>query len=148
MLPKEPFLLFVVLVAVLGCSDGNPKTYEVKGSIRFPDGMPLSEGMIEFEALDFERPIMATSLIDANGMFELGTFSADDGAVEGRHRAIISSNHEIGTGAERPGLLEPSKLHPRFSDYKTSKLEFVVEPGANDFTIQVEYAPKGRRPRS
>lgn len=144
---KDPLLLFVVLVAALGCSDGNPKTYEVKGSIRFPDGMPLSEGTIEFESLDFERPIMATSLIDANGMFELGTFAADDGAIEGRHRAIITANHEIGTGAERPGLLEPSKLHPRFSDYNTSKLEFVVEAGENEFTIPVEYAPKGRRSR-
>ncbi|MCA9122234.1 MAG: hypothetical protein H6822_21305 [Planctomycetaceae bacterium] len=132
----------------LGCSDGNPTTYEVRGSIRFPDGMPLTEGMIEFEALDQEMPIMATSEIDENGMFELGTFALDDGAVAGRHRAVIISSHEIGTGAERPGLIEPSKLHPRFSNYGTSGLEFEVKPGKNEFTIPVEYAPKPRGSRS
>ena len=135
----------LLLVAMLGCSNGNPKTYDVRGAVRFPDGLPLTKGTIEFESLDREIPLTARSEIAEDGTFELGTFSMDDGAVEGRHRVVVVSNHEIGTGAERPGELEPPKLHPRFADYKTSCLEFAVQPGKNDFTVPVEYAPRGRQ---
>ncbi|MBC8353686.1 MAG: hypothetical protein H8E66_16940 [Planctomycetes bacterium] len=135
----------LLLLAAMGCSNGNPKTYEVTGVIRFPDGIPLTEGTIEFEAIDHENPIMATSEIDENGVFELGTFDVDDGAVVGKHRVVVVSSHEIGTGAERPGLIEQSKLHPRFADFKTSGLVFEVKPEKNELKIPVEYAQTGRR---
>ena len=136
--------LFVLIIASLGCSNGNPRTHRVRGVVRFPDGLPLTSGTIEFEALDQERPVMATSEVAKDGTFELGTFSMDDGAVEGRHRVVVTSSQVIGTGAERPGLIEPSKLHPRFADFNTSGLEFEVKPGKNEFTVTVEYAPKSR----
>lgn len=138
----------LLLFVALGCSNGNPATYEVTGSIRFPDGVPLSAGTIEFESLDAKPPIVARGSIDANGMFELGTFDVDDGAIEGRHRVVVIDSGEIGTGAERPGLIEPSKLDPRFSDYSTSGLVFEVKPDKNEFTVPVEYAPKRGRSRS
>jgi len=141
-------LSVALLVATIGCSNGNPKTYEVTGFVRFPDGRPLTSGTIEFQSMDHELQIGATSEIDENGEFELGTFEVDDGAIEGRHRVVVVSSHEIGTGAERPGLIEPSKLHPRFSDFNTSGLEYEVKPGKNEFTIPVEYAPRDRRSRS
>jgi hypothetical protein len=135
----------LLLLATLGCSNGNPKTYEVRGIVHFPDGVPLNSGTIEFESLGNEKSVRAFSEIAADGTFELGTFSIDDGAIEGRHRAIVVSKYEIGTGAERPDQLEPSKLHPRFADYSTSGLEFEVQPGHNEITVPVEYAPRGRR---
>ena len=137
----------LLLVTAIGCSNGNPRTFEVKGFVRFPDGMPLTSGTIEFQSIDHELQIGATSEIDENGAFELGTFDVDDGAIEGRHRAVVVSSHEIGTGAERPGLIETSKLHPRFSDFNTSGLEFEVKPGKNEIVIPVEYAPKRGRSR-
>lgn len=146
MRPTRSLLSIALLfVAMLGCSDGNPKTYDVHGVVRFPDGMPLTSGTIEFESLGNEKSFRAISEISADGTFELGTFSMDDGAVEGRHRAIVLANHEIGTGEERPGKLEPTKLHPRFADYSTSGLEFEVKPGENEFTVSVEYVQRGRR---
>ena len=146
MSPLRRFLpCFFLLVASLGCSNGNPKTHGVYGVVRFSDGLPLTSGTVEFEALDYEMPIMATSEIAADGSFDLGTFDVDDGAIQGRHRVVVVSSHEIGTGAERPGLIEQSKLHPRFSDFNTSGLEFEVKPGKNEFTITVEYAPRSRR---
>lgn len=138
-----PFVL--LLIATLGCSNGNPKTYRVRGEVRFPDGMPLTKGTIEFESLDQETLLTARSEIAEDGTFKLGTFEVADGAVEGRHRVVVVANHEIGTGAERPDKLEPPKLHPRFADFKTSGLEFVVKPGKNEFTVSVEYAPGARR---
>ncbi len=137
-----------LLAVSVGCSDGNPRTYEVRGFVRFPDGMPLRSGTIEFESIDGELPFMATSEIDENGAFEMGTFAIDDGAIAGRHRAIIISSQDIGTGAERPGMIERSKLHGRYADFKTSGLEFEIKPEDNQLEIPVEYAPTGRRTRS
>jgi hypothetical protein len=138
-----PFVL--LLVTAFGCSNGNPKTYDVHGVVSFPDGAPLTKGTIEFESLDTETPLTARSEIAEDGTFELGTFDADDGAVAGRHRVVVVSNHEIGTGAERPDQLERPTLHPRFADFKTSGLEFEVKPDENEFTVAVEYAPRGRQ---
>ncbi len=144
---KVSLLAAIIICAILGCSDGNPRTYEVKGFVRFPDGVPLASGTIEFRALDHEQPITAVGDIDENGAFTLGTFSADDGAVEGRHQVIVISSQEIGTGAERPGMIERSKLHIRFADYDTSGLEVQVKAEDNEIDIPVEYAPTGRRSR-
>lgn len=145
MTPNQSLLVTsLLLLTTVGCSNGNPRTYEVKGFVRFPDGVPLRSGTIEFEALDHDTPIMATSEIDDNGAYELGTFAADDGALLGRHRVIVTSSHEIGTGAERPGLIEQSKLHPRFADFRTSGLEVEVKAEKNEIPIQVDYASRRR----
>ena len=128
-----------------GCSNGNPTTYEVHGEVRFPDGRPLTKGTVEFELLDQAMPITATGEISKDGTFVLGTFERDDGAIAGRHRAVVIADHQIGTGMERPGKLPPTPLHPRFRDFQTSGLEFTVDPGENEIVIQVEYAPRTRR---
>lgn len=135
----------LLLVAAPGCFSGNPKTYPVTGKVTFPDGKPLTKGTVEFELLDQEKPSTATGEISEDGTFELGTFELDDGAVAGRHRAVVIADHEIGTGVERPGIVPRTGLHPRFREYKTSGLEFTVEPEKNEINISVEYAPRGRR---
>lgn len=140
-------LLSSVLVGLAGCSDGNPRRYAVNGQVLFPDGRPLTTGTVERETLDEEEPLTATGTVSENGTFELGTFDVDDGAVAGRHRVVVLGDAEIGTGTERPGLLPPPTLHPRYRDYKTSGLEFTIEPDDNDIKIQVEYAPKPQRRR-
>lgn len=132
----------LILLALMGCSNGNPRTYSTRGIVKFPDGQPLTAGTIEFEAMDHEIPIMATAEIAGDGTFVLGTFSMDDGAVEGMHRVIVAANREIGTGAERPGMLKRPVLHPRFADFKTSGLKIEIEAGDNELTIPVEYIPR------
>jgi len=140
-------IAFVALLFVVasGCSNRNPTTHPVHGEVRFPDGKPPTKGNVEFELLDQEMPITATGEISEDGTFVLGTFELDDGAIAGRHRAVVIADHEIGTGVERPGMLPPPTLHPRFRDFKTSGLEFTVEPGKNEIVIDVDYAPRGRR---
>jgi hypothetical protein len=144
---KPKTMLFVPLLFVVasGCSNGNPTTYPVRGEVRFPDGRPLTKGSVEFELQDQKMPITATGQISEDGTFVLGTFELDDGAVAGRHRAVVIADHQIGTGVERPGKLPPPALHPRFRDFKTSGLEFTVEPGENKIIIEVDYAPRTRR---
>ena len=139
-------MVALLLAVVSGCSDGNPKTYPVQGEVRFPDGKPLTKGTVEFELLDQEKPITATGEISSDGSFVLGTFELDDGAIAGRHRAVVIADHQIGTGVERPGKVPSPGLHPRYRDFKTSGLEFTVEPGENKIPIEVDYAPVARRP--
>ena len=144
---KLKTVAFVVLPLVVasGCSNGNPTTHPVHGEVRFPDGKALTKGSVEFELMDQELPITATGEISKDGTFVLGTFELDDGAIAGRHRAVVIADHEIGAGLERPGKLPPPVLHPRFRAFKTSGLEFTVEPGENEIIIEVDHAPRTRR---
>lgn len=127
-------------VAAIGCGDGNPTTYEVTGTVVFKDGKPLDNGSVEFETELDGKLITATSEIGVDGTFKLGTFKTEDGALPGKHRAAVFAEPMIGAGAERPDKLPPRKLHPDFSDFKKSKLEFTVKEESNDFRIQVERA--------
>jgi hypothetical protein len=142
---KTMVFVGLLLIAASGCSNRNPATHPVHGEVRFPDGKPLTKGSVEFELLDRAKPITATGEISKDGTFVLGTFELDDGAIAGRHRAVVIADHEIGTGVERPGMLPPPALNPRFRDFDTSGLEFTVKPGANEVLIEVEYADGTRR---
>ena len=132
-------LALCILLAISGCSDGNPPTYSVTGTIKFTDGQPLTTGTIEFEAQDHELAITATGDIDAEGRFTLGTFKRNGGAIKGRHRVAIISDFQIGNAEERPGRIPKSKLNPMYRSFETSGLEKVVEAGENNFDFVVEY---------
>ena len=107
----------------------------------YPDGKPLTEGTVEFETHHLKKPITASGEINEDGTFQIGTFEANDGAIAGTHRVAVIANFEIGTGVERPGLLPPPMLDPRFSDFKTSTLEFEIKPSPNNILVEVDYAP-------
>lgn len=111
------------------------------GMVVYPDGQPLKEGTIEFETLDLDMPITASGEIAADGTFQLGTYTVNDGALEGRHRVAVIADYEIGTGVERPGLIPPPVLDPRFEDFQTSPLKFTIKPGTNNLLIEIDYAP-------
>lgn len=138
------FLSLSLLVQLVGCGDSAEKTYPVRGVVRFPDGQLLRSGVVEFEISDQPKPSTATGEIGPDGSFVLGTFAIDDGAMAGTHRAAVISDHPIGNGAERPGMIPPPKLHPKFREFRTSGLTFEVVSADNEFLIDVEYAvPEG-----
>jgi hypothetical protein len=107
-------LLFVVAP---GCFSGDPKTHPVHGKVLFPDGKPLTKGSVEFELVDQEKPSTATGEISDDGTFELGTYKPDDGAIAGRHRAVVIADHEIGTGVELPKLTRKRSVGNLASGY-------------------------------
>jgi hypothetical protein len=85
--------------------------------VKFTDGKPVTAGTIQLESLDYKEPITAIGLIMEDETFELGTYDVDDGAVAGRHRVVVLGDGEIGTGIERPELLPPPTVHPRFRQW-------------------------------
>ena len=130
----------VWLFVLAGCSE-QPETYLVHGMVVYPDGKPLSQGTVEFETTREEIPITASAEIESDGTFQLGTFAAKDGAVAGRHRVAVIADFEIGTGAERPGVIPPPVLDPRYREFHTSGLEFEIKPQKNNIMVEVDYAP-------
>ena len=131
----------LILMAMVGCSASEEKTYEVRGLVRYTDGKLLREGSVEFERMNTKKPITATGRIQPDGTFELGTFELADGAVAGQHRVVVIAGQNDTSRHERPWLLPSIKLHPKYRDFKTSGLQFEVKPESNHFVIEVEYAP-------
>jgi hypothetical protein len=134
--------LLLVLVGLTGCSSG-PKTYPVHGKVVYPDGSPMKGGAIMFEPVDNKLNIMSRGGIKEDGTFVLSTFGKADGAVPGRYRVLIRGRrNNPRSSAEDPDLID--QIHPRFQDFKTSGLEFTVEPKDNEFRITIERAPRSR----
>ncbi len=129
------------LVALTGCSDPERATYPVHGIVRFTDGQLLRGGSVEFEIKGRKKSVTATGDIHPDGSFVLGTFELTDGALVGKHRAVVIADQGQGDGHERPWLIPKVKLHPKYREYRTSGLEFEVKPQSNSFVIDVEYAP-------
>lgn len=133
-------LLSSALLGIGGCTPPDEKTFPVSGLVRFPDGSVLTNGSVEFEIIGRDPPITATSLIAADGTFTLGTKTLDDGAFAGKHRVAIIADYQIGTGAERPGLIPESKLPEKYSTFDRSGLVLEVLPENNQIIIDVEIA--------
>jgi hypothetical protein len=143
----------LVLGSLVGC--GTRKTYPVRGKVQYPDGSPMKGGAVMFEPLGVEKvekgaeaPIMARGYINEDGTFALSTFGDEDGAPPGHYRVLVRAQvkrHGRGVDENAPDpQWDPYQIHQRFQDFKTSGLEFTVEPKVNDFLIKVEKAPKGK----
>ncbi len=133
-------VLATALLSTIGCNNADRKLAPVRGVIRFPDGTLLREGTVEFEIIGREKPITATGRINADGSFVLGTYELSDGALIGKHRVVVIADQGIGNGHERPGFVSVTRLHPRYRDYRTSKLSVEVKPQSNEVLIDVEFA--------
>lgn len=141
--------LLVGVVTLTGCAPSSlPATHPVRGYVRFTDGQVLREGTIEFESLDYqelglENPLTARAKIQPDGSFRLGTFTADDGAIQGKHQVVVIAHHLIGNGAERPGMIPTARLDPKYGSYRASPLTQVVVAGENSVVFEVSYEEPG-----
>jgi len=128
---------FGFALSLSGCGDSGLKVYSVKGKVVYSDGSPMKEGTIEFEALEGEwKGRNARGRIDEDGGFELTTVQPGDGAVAGRHRAIVREPFRDVDVLEGEVMPKPI-IDPRFARYQTAGLEFTVQEGENDIQINV-----------
>jgi hypothetical protein len=126
---------FMMLLALLvGCGS---KTAPVNGRVKFKDGSDVSvlKGyMVSFEP-EADR-ISGSGEIDSSGKFSITTFSADDGAIPGRHRVAISPPDPI------PDAPPPKPVLPqKYRDFGTSGLIADIKPGTNNVEFELERAP-------
>jgi hypothetical protein len=128
----------LLLMLFAGCGRGGTPTYPAGGTVKYEDGSPLFAGSVSFRSLDSTDGPSARGDVQADGSFELTTFSPGDGAVLGRHQAVVV----LPTQGGRPGFKLPTlppPIAPRFSSFETSGLEFTVteNPDQNHFAIVV-----------
>ena len=133
-----------LMISVVGCGGKEHDTHPVRGLVRFPDGKLLRNGSVEFEIARPDQPVTARGKIRPDGTFVLGTYTLDDGAYAGIHRAVVIAEQDIGNGPERPGVIQGSPIDKKYRDFRKSGLEFEVKPGNNDIMIEVEY-PKSKQ---
>jgi hypothetical protein len=122
-------VLWPLLLAAAGCGQ---RHYPVGGKVTFEDGTPLTEGMVVFETGQGEKKITARGAIQADGSYQLSTHKPGDGVPPGAYRALIAP-----PSPKDPENPEKSPFDERFTDFKTSGLEFTVQAGPNDIPIRV-----------
>ena len=108
-----------------GCGPARVPTAPVSGQVIFADGQSVRTGTVELESL--EHGTTATGTIRHDGTFVLGTYTSDDGAALGKHRAIVVQII-VADGLVQHSLDHGRPVPPRYGSYDTSGLEFTVEP--------------------
>ena len=134
-------LILLGMAALAGCG-GQVPTYKAGGKVTLPDGTPMNSGQVEFRPVDSQHLVSARSTIQLDGTFELGTFEAGDGAIEGEHQVLVRPMLLSVGGTPPPGMpvFKPVQIAKRFADFSTSGLRFTVtrDPAKNRFDIQVD----------
>src|SRR5438067_1061279 len=70
----------VALLCLLGAAGCGSGLYPVRGKVTYPDGKPVTEGMVVFESKSEEARVTARGEIQSDGSFALSTHKPGDGA--------------------------------------------------------------------
>jgi hypothetical protein len=127
---------------LLGAAGCGSRLQPVRGKVTYPDGRPVTEGMVVFEARDDKEPITARGEIQPDGSYQLSTFKPGDGARLGKHRVLVAPKFDPNAV---DGPAKPPPFDPRYADFKTSGLEVEVTSGTSDYPLQVSAGGNGRR---
>jgi hypothetical protein len=125
------FVAALALVAGAGCGSGN---YPVTGRVVYDDGTPVTEGTVVGESDTAAGKVMVQGELSSDGSFELGTTKPKNGAPAGKYRVMVIVR-ALGDSEEAEG--KQIAVDPKFSSYETSKLEFEVTSGPNEWKITV-----------
>src|SRR5262245_14295477 len=124
-------LVSLVLFGASGC--GSQTLFPVSGNVTYKDGKPVTAGLVIFEPVS--QKISARGEIQANGSFQLGTYSDNDGAMEGEYKVLIAPPPLPEEGPRRR-----SPVHPKYQNLESTPLKFTVtrDRDKNKFHIEVE----------
>ncbi len=141
-------ILLICLAAMLmpsfaGCDSGQLPTYPVEGKIRFKDGSFPKFGDIEF--YNDTHQINARGKINRDGSFTVGTYDQDDGAVEGKHKIIVSQVSGTYLTAKYNDDIKHDHgalVNKSYFDYRTTDLEWEIQPKSNQIELVVRKNPR------
>jgi hypothetical protein len=139
---RSRFWRVAPLALLLGFATGCGGPQPVRGTVTLEDGTPLTKGMVVFESMAGDNKITARGDIRPDGTFQLGTYKPGDGVPPGKYRVLIAPRDDM-EDIDSPNR-KPLAFDRRYSDFKTSGLEFEVKPGSNDFPIRVTRPGKPR----
>lgn len=137
------------VVAVAGCSSEDewtakrPKVHSASGLVKL-DGKPLDDATVIYHSQS--HALSAQGTTDKAGRFTLTTFDSGDGAVEGKHKVVITKRTyekrktKYDSAEEKSVALIPKELLPsRYALPTTTNVEVEVSAkGDNSATIEIE----------
>lgn len=138
---------FLAILALAGCGESRQRTYQVSGTVEFGDGTPVRFGSIQF--VPVQGGPAARGKIDQQGRFQLGTFTASDGAIAGRHRVVIVQ-HPTGGQTQQPTIHEQEHdqssgmVDVRYAQFDLTPVSVEVEPRDNQVRLRVEKSSRKR----
>lgn len=129
-------VLLMMVAGIAGCGSDQVPMYPVSGKLRFSDGKKVRHGTIELTSV--EHGTTATGKIEQDGSFVLGTYTPNDGAAAGEHKAIVIQM-VISDGAFKHTIDHGRPVPTRYARYESSDLKVVVQAEPkNDIVVTVE----------
>ena len=119
------FLLLLIAFSVI-FSTGCSSSVTVKGTVKYPDGEPLTRGIVFFQ--NAARTLMYQGTLQPDGSFALGVLKDGDGIPPGDYLAWISN-----ANTDFEIIIDPKYVSPQTSgltysiDTKRSNIEIIVE---------------------
>ncbi|MCS7305831.1 MAG: DUF4198 domain-containing protein [Thermoguttaceae bacterium] len=137
-LAKKTFLgLWLLLVVLPGCGGSDrPKTYPATGKVIYR-GQPVPDAEVTF--VPTKGP-MASGKTDAQGQFQLSTFSPNDGAVAGEYTVLVVKKEKYvdPRAPSSPYEMYRNLLPARYSSLQTSPLKATIKPESpNQLTLEL-----------
>jgi hypothetical protein len=122
-------------LVVVGCGDGQPKTYPVTGTVTY-QGQPVEGAQVMFTPTAGRA---AEGTTDSAGKFTLTTLKSGDGALAGAHRVSITKIvTQASKDPDNPYGTSTNALPPRYANPAQSPLQKDVSAsGPNDFTFDL-----------
>jgi hypothetical protein len=133
------FSILAALALLAGCGGGR---YPVHGRVVYEDGSPLTEGTVVGEMVEGETRVMAQGSVKSDGTFSWGTQRPGDGALPGKYRVVVLPR-AVGEREASQGLLPA--VDPKFSNPRTSGIDFEVQAGKNELNVTVTKLRQRRR---
>ena len=128
-----PGIVFAV-VLVSGCGSSGQK---VVGTVKLPDGSPLSKGGIMFD--NGQTNVIGN--LDAKGRFTLYQFKPGDGVPPGNYQGMIRYEVDIPFGlspaARNAELAKLLPFSPKYLKMETAGLTLTVEAGKNVAPLEI-----------
>ncbi len=79
--------VFVISIAIHGCSNGDPKVVPVSGKVML-NGKPVSGASVTFSQEGAPRNAFGET--DAEGNYRLTTYKSNDGAIPGENKIAVA----------------------------------------------------------
>lgn len=136
-LAKKAAVLLAILAGLPSCSGSDrPKTYQAGGKVLYQN-QPVQDAEVTF--VPAKGP-MATGKTDAQGQFQLSTFTPNDGAVAGEHTVLVVKKEKYVDPKMpvSPYEILRNVLPACYGSLQTSPLKAAVKPeGPNQFTLEL-----------
>jgi prepilin-type N-terminal cleavage/methylation domain-containing protein len=138
--------VLALAVLAIGCSDGRPPLYPVRGVVSFESGEPVRNATVELTPVA-ERGPSPRGRTDAAGRVALGTYVEGDGAHAGDYHVLVIQAVPPRAAERVRGLGEEHAAHGgripvvavKHASPSTTGLRYTVEPrAASDVELVVE----------